>query len=131
MICQRIGRPPISIIGLGRTAVSSERRLPIPPARMTAFMFHLSVQKPSQPGLSVQNRFASRRTERSDRELGYRILPFAPNGAIDVLLWGVSGRLIALILGSFFNFSLVRMGGTDIVNKTWSYLSFWPPPRAI
>src|SRR6266581_1241486 len=38
MMCQRIGLPPISIMGLGRTDVSSLMRVPMPPARMTAFM---------------------------------------------------------------------------------------------
>ena len=37
-MCQRIGRPPISTIGLGRNSVSSRRRVPNPPARITAFM---------------------------------------------------------------------------------------------
>ena len=37
MMCQRIGLPPISIIGFGRTAVSSLMRVPTPPARITAF----------------------------------------------------------------------------------------------
>ena len=35
MMCQRIGRSPISTIGFGRTAVSSESRVPNPPARIT------------------------------------------------------------------------------------------------
>src|SRR5665213_790028 len=38
MMCHRIGLPPISTIGLGRTAVSSLRREPKPPARITAFI---------------------------------------------------------------------------------------------
>src|SRR4051812_25059947 len=38
MMCHRIGRPPISIIGFGRVSVSSLIREPSPPARMTAFM---------------------------------------------------------------------------------------------
>lgn len=38
MMCQRIGMPPISIIGLGLRCVSSEIRVPSPPARITAFM---------------------------------------------------------------------------------------------
>src|ERR1017187_7329098 len=38
MICQRIGFPPISIIGLGRVSVSSVNRVPSPPARMTTFI---------------------------------------------------------------------------------------------
>src|SRR3984893_16879449 len=37
MMCQRIGWPPISTIGFGLTSVSSERRVPRPPARMTTF----------------------------------------------------------------------------------------------
>src|SRR4051794_22511364 len=38
MMCHRIGLPPISTIGLGRTVVSSLRRVPNPPARMTVFI---------------------------------------------------------------------------------------------
>src|SRR5438876_3499350 len=38
MMCQRIGRPPISTMGLGRTSVSSLMRVPKPPARITAFI---------------------------------------------------------------------------------------------
>src|SRR5689334_23026593 len=41
MMCQRIGWLPISTIGFGRTPVSSEIRVPNPPARMTAFIAHL------------------------------------------------------------------------------------------
>src|ERR1700749_4262903 len=37
-MCQRIGRPPISTIGLGRITVSSLSRVPRPPARITAFI---------------------------------------------------------------------------------------------
>jgi hypothetical protein len=38
MMCQRIGRPPTSIIGFGLDALSSLMRVPNPPARITAFM---------------------------------------------------------------------------------------------
>jgi hypothetical protein len=38
MMCQRIGLVPISIIGFGRTTVSSLIREPSPPARITAFI---------------------------------------------------------------------------------------------
>jgi hypothetical protein len=38
MICHRIGFPPISTIGFGRRVVSSDSRVPHPPARITAFM---------------------------------------------------------------------------------------------
>src|SRR4030095_6221281 len=37
-MCHRSGLPPISIIGFGFTCVSSLRREPNPPARMTVFM---------------------------------------------------------------------------------------------
>src|SRR6476659_10567253 len=36
MMCQRMGMPPTSIIGFGRREVSSPRRVPSPPARITA-----------------------------------------------------------------------------------------------
>ena len=38
MMCHKMGRPPISIIGLGFRWVSSEIRVPRPPARITAFI---------------------------------------------------------------------------------------------
>src|SRR5688500_18726033 len=38
MMCQRIGRPPISTMGLGRVSVSSASRVPWPPARITTFI---------------------------------------------------------------------------------------------
>src|ERR1700687_689024 len=38
MMCQRMGRPPISTIGLGRNSVSSRRRVPNPPHRTTTFI---------------------------------------------------------------------------------------------
>jgi len=38
MMCQRIGIPPISTMGFGRSEVSSLNLLPSPPARMTAFI---------------------------------------------------------------------------------------------
>src|SRR6516165_7574489 len=38
MMCQSSGLPPISIIGLGLTTVSSDKRKPKPPARMTTFI---------------------------------------------------------------------------------------------
>src|SRR5258708_9164423 len=38
MMCQRIGRPPISTMGLGRNSVSSRRRVPNPLQRTTTFI---------------------------------------------------------------------------------------------
>src|SRR5262249_51377685 len=38
MICQRIGRSPIGTIGLGRNSVSSRRRVPKPPQKITTFI---------------------------------------------------------------------------------------------
>ncbi len=37
-MCQRMGFPPNSIMGFGFRCVSSEIRVPRPPARMTAFI---------------------------------------------------------------------------------------------
>ena len=51
MMCQRIGLPPISTIGFGRTSVSSLIRVPRPPARMTAFMR----ADPSEPSSATLN----------------------------------------------------------------------------
>src|SRR5919201_339801 len=42
MMCHMIGLPPISTIGFGLTWVSSLRREPNPPARMTVFIAQLS-----------------------------------------------------------------------------------------
>ena len=41
MMCQMIGFPPISTIGFGIRWEVSLRRVPKPPARMTAFIFYL------------------------------------------------------------------------------------------
>ena len=52
-MCHRIGLPPISTIGFGRSAVSSDRREPRPPARMMAFNDAVCgrlVTVPSLPG---------------------------------------------------------------------------------
>src|SRR5438128_9420875 len=38
MRCQSRGLPPISIMGLGRAEVSSDRRVPNPPARIITFI---------------------------------------------------------------------------------------------
>jgi hypothetical protein len=42
MMCQRIGRVPISTIGFGRYSVSSRSRVPWPPQRITTGMSRLS-----------------------------------------------------------------------------------------
>src|SRR6185369_434215 len=39
MMCQRMGCPPTSTSGLGLISVISLRRVPTPPAKMTAFIF--------------------------------------------------------------------------------------------
>ena len=40
-MCHKIGLPPISIIGFGFKPVSSDNRVPKPPARITVFMNYL------------------------------------------------------------------------------------------
>jgi hypothetical protein len=44
MMCHKIGMPPMVTIGFGFTPVSSLRRVPNPPAKMTAFMHSLPHQ---------------------------------------------------------------------------------------
>src|SRR5271157_5827062 len=44
-MCQSSGFPPISTMGLGLTTVSSERRVPNPPAKIPTFISHLPFQK--------------------------------------------------------------------------------------
>src|SRR6185436_15788177 len=49
MMCQRIGLPPISIIGFGRVSLSSLIRVPVPPARITAFTVASYSRQPMGP----------------------------------------------------------------------------------
>src|SRR5919109_1080024 len=53
MMCHKIGRPPISTIGLGRTSVSSARRVPSPPARMPTFITTSETGPASEEGANV------------------------------------------------------------------------------
>ena len=46
MMCQRIGKPPTVPIGFGFALVSSDSRVPKPPARMTIFSSEVSSSKP-------------------------------------------------------------------------------------
>lgn len=48
MVCQSMCLPPISIIGLGLTWVSSLMRVPSPPARITAFMGTSGRRRPAR-----------------------------------------------------------------------------------
>src|SRR6266702_6997045 len=50
MMCQRSGRPPTSIIGLGRNYVSSRSRVPRPPHKTTTFMRSKIAQGLGRPG---------------------------------------------------------------------------------
>src|ERR1019366_6737494 len=47
MMCQRIGRPPISTMGLGRYSVSSRNLVPSPPARITTFILIAMCRSPT------------------------------------------------------------------------------------
>src|SRR3989304_2642426 len=53
MICHRIGRPPISTIGFGSSSVTSLRRVPCPPHRITTFirspLSHSHIRFPHRP----------------------------------------------------------------------------------
>src|SRR5215470_10435066 len=50
MMCHRIGRPPISTIGFGLTAVSSASRVPRPPAKITVLMSAGASRRLDAPG---------------------------------------------------------------------------------
>src|SRR5690606_25641598 len=52
MMCQRIGLPPTSTIGFGRNVVSSAKRVPKPPARITAFIHSLLLVRADPAGQS-------------------------------------------------------------------------------
>src|SRR5215212_6202255 len=73
MMCQRIGLPPISTIGLGLRVVSSLRREPRPPARITAF----TAGKPNRgslgwPRMIVDHLRSKDRGERVERSARLR-----------------------------------------------------------
>src|SRR5262245_16676752 len=51
MICQRMGLPPMSMSGFGIAAVSSDSRVPNPPAKITAFI--LRAPSPQRAGRSL------------------------------------------------------------------------------
>ena len=62
MMCHRIGFPPISIMGLGLRWVSSEMRVPRPPAKMTVFIENNPVLQHSHVAcnwLTNQKRYSS------------------------------------------------------------------------
>src|ERR1700687_1299358 len=52
MMCHRMGRPPISTIGLGRNSVSSRRRVPNPPHRTTTFISGFLAAPPARGSTS-------------------------------------------------------------------------------
>src|SRR5437763_15235099 len=64
MMCQRIGRPPISTIGFGLATVSSLIREPRPPAKITAFMPAL------RDGFAIRRRVPHPGLEPHPRPLG-------------------------------------------------------------
>jgi hypothetical protein len=63
MMCHRIGRPPMSIMGLGRDPVSSAIRVPRPPARITHFIYTTPcIDRADMSGGSAIGPIASRAT---------------------------------------------------------------------
>src|SRR5437763_16543386 len=75
MMCQRIGRPPTSTLGLGLSVVSSDRRVPRPPARITVFM-GLSMSRKGSFRVSVV-RYLPQHVQSAAR----RVLPAVGPGA--------------------------------------------------
>src|SRR3989338_1926537 len=67
MMCHKIGIPPISTIGLGFKYVSSLKRVPLPPAKITAFIQYISpCSSDSNPGANLQ---LSGKPHKYDREI--------------------------------------------------------------
>src|SRR5579863_2920615 len=58
MMCHKMGRPPISTMGFGRNSVSSRKRVPNPPHKMTTFI--LILQTFSSPRQTADCNRASR-----------------------------------------------------------------------
>src|SRR5215468_10590508 len=74
MMCQRIGRPPISTIGFGLVEVSSDNRVPRPPASITAFTWCRILFR--RPGATSRNaRTVGLRASPSPR---WRATPISP-----------------------------------------------------
>src|SRR4030095_17134651 len=87
MMCHRIGFPPISTIGLGLLSVSSERRVPRTPARMTAF-FTIEVPTDSAATVVTPNKAAApresgRKTDEEELRRRMRAPAAADDPAID------------------------------------------------
>src|SRR5271166_4098217 len=61
MMCHRIGLPPISTIGFGRSAVSSLSREPKPPARITTFTSGKVIRCPPRAGSGLRHDHRVRR----------------------------------------------------------------------
>ena len=55
-MCHKTGLPPISTMGLGRTEVSSLRRVPNPPAKIIAFIRipYIYPQKMAAPVMGIK-----------------------------------------------------------------------------
>src|SRR6266511_4093988 len=78
MMCQRMGLPPISIIGFGLRSVSSLRREPKPPASMTAFTTPLSSHgrpRTQPPPIGDRERTSSYQMSADDEGRRYRFRP--------------------------------------------------------
>src|SRR5690606_8738502 len=99
MMCQRIGLPPISTIGLGRTALSSLMRVPNPPARMTAYM--------DEPGVEVIH------------DGGNRVIDRQPPSVSGCAECRADGKFVALIHSTFRSLGLPALEETMLTLYTY------------
>lgn len=67
-MCQRIGRPPISTIGLGRDSVSSRSLVPKPPQRMTTFTSESPLNDSGRPTADVPPATRAARSARQSQQ---------------------------------------------------------------
>jgi hypothetical protein len=95
MMCQRIGLPPISTIGLGRVEVSSLNREPRPPAKITAFTRGEAIERlPTAPPAIRSVRKHGRMRDEQEKEQ-----PVERGGGVDsAVAWFAAVPAAALVL---------------------------------
>lgn len=105
-MCHRIGRPPISTIGLGREPVSSARRVPSPPANKRTFIYLYPLKLVFSKAIKMVRARSGRAgpSQRTDRwrrnpssdariegaSYGFNSLRSQPAREIGLLIWNFS-----------------------------------------
>src|SRR5947207_2080448 len=111
MMCHRIGLPPISTMGLGLVSVSSESRLPTPPARIATF----TLSPPSDVARACTHRVDSlaRCARRTATHRGGRNTPRGEKGRCG---WAAAGARVPSTVRSRYG-DAVGFGATRPVRE--------------